>query len=145
MLLNMKEAGSRGKFNAESKKRMSEAASRRVVPKETIERLKYYCNNRTKESRLKVSIKHQGNKYRLGIPHTGETLLKMSQASKRYMYNILCPNGCYESTDCLAHFCSKNKLTPQLLGNTFRGTYSNGNVSNHHKGYKIVSKENILK
>lgn len=145
LLLNMKEAGSKGKPSIETRERMSIAASNKIVSKETVELLRFLTNNKSESTRKKISEAQMGNKHRLGIPHKEAVLKKMSQASKKFVYQITTPSKQIDTTDNLGEYSKARNLTAQLLGLTFRGYYANGDICNHHKGYKIISKEKIIK
>lgn len=142
-LLNAREAGLCGSFSAEARKNMSIAQSGKIPTAETIARLRYLTNNKSQECRRKISESFKGNKYRLGIPHTKESLVKMSNASKRFIYEISNQLGQVYTTDNMGAFCAQYGLTSQNLGNTFRGKSADGYGYSNHKGYKIISKTPI--
>lgn len=144
-LMNIRDAGNRGKIGEESRAKMSKAKKGMTPTKEALERLRYYARNKSEETRAKLSKSHMGNKFRLGIKHKPEDLEKISKASCKYLYIISDKEGNLYHTSNMALFCSEHSLTPQLLGNTFRGTYANGGKSNHHKGYKIIYKQPLSK
>lgn len=134
-LLNMREAGSAGKFSLESRRKMSEAKKKAIVSDKTLERLRFLAKNKSEETKQRHSIYMMGNKRRLGIPHTKETLEIISRSSVVNYYKIWAPDRVIYETDNLAAFCSEKGLNVTGLQATYKGI-----SQKTCKGYCVIEK-----
>lgn len=86
-----------------------------------------------------------GNTYRRGTTNTPESIEKMSVAKHKFVYKILTPNGEIVETRSLSKFAKENNLCDCTLGYTLKGARPDGIKIHQCKGYRVLSKESLIK